>query len=153
MNQRALAARARALGLQDLIRLGRGERQQGGRTKDSILANAFEAVLGALYLDAGLEVARAFLLRELGAELAEPGRRSRDAKTRPAGAPPGAAASRAAEYYATVETTGPAHALEFRVEVRAGDTVLGTGQRRIQARSRAGRGARGLADCSPAKAV
>ena len=125
VNQRALAAHARSLGLQDLIRLGRGERRQGGRTKDSILANAFEAVLGALYLDAGLEVARAFLLRELGPELAEPGRRVRDAKT--ALQQLLQAGGREPPVYETVETTGPAHALEFQVEVRAGDSVLGRG--------------------------
>ena len=82
-------------------------------------------MLGALYLDAGLEVARAFLQRELGSELAEPGRRSRDAKT--ALQQLLQASGREPPVYATVETTGPAHALEFRVEVRAGDTVLGQG--------------------------
>jgi ribonuclease III len=125
VNQRALAAHARALGLQDLVRLGRGERQQGGHAKDSILANAFEAVLGALYLDAGLAVARAFLLRELGSELADPGQRTPDAKT--ALQQHLQASGREPPVYATLETTGPAHAREFKVEVRAGDTVLGQG--------------------------
>jgi len=125
VNQRALAARARSLGLQDLIRLGRGARRQGGRSKDSILANAFEAVVGALYLDGGLEAARAFLEPELRAELAEPVGRERDAKSalqehlQGLGQPP--------PDYAVVETHGPAHARRFSVEVRAGDTVIGTG--------------------------
>ena len=126
VNERALAARARSLGLQDLIRLGRGAGLQGGRSKDSILANAFEAVLGALYLDAGLEVARAFLLRELGAELAEPGLRSRDAKS--ALQEHLQALGQPLPEYHVVETEGPPHARQFRVEVRAGDTVLGTGR-------------------------
>ena len=124
VNQRALAARARSLGLQELVRLGRGERRQGGRTKDSILANAFEAVVGALFLDGGLEAARAFVARELGPELVEPGG-PRDAKT--ALQQRLQASGAALPQYAVIETLGPPHAREFRVEVRAGETVLGSG--------------------------
>jgi ribonuclease-3 len=60
----ALAGRARALGLGAHLRLGRGE-EPGGRDRESILADAFEAVAGALYLDAGLSVVQAFVRREL----------------------------------------------------------------------------------------
>ena len=63
------------------MRLGRGERRHGGRSKNSILANMFEAVLGALYLDGGIDAARTFLARELGPVLAHPGPRARDPKT------------------------------------------------------------------------
>ena len=125
VNQRALAARARSLGLDAVLRLGRGERRQGGRAKDSILANAFEAVLGALYLDGGLEVARAFLLRELGAELREPAPRERDPKT--ALQELLQAEGREPPSYLTVAASGPPHAREFSVEVRAGATLLGVG--------------------------
>jgi ribonuclease-3 len=125
VNRRALAARARALGLDAFVRLGRGERRQGGRAKDSILANAFEAVLGALYLDGGLEVARAFLMRELGSELSEPGPRELDPKT--ALQQLLQAQGREPPTYLTVAATGPAHAREFSVEVRAGATLLGVG--------------------------
>ena len=50
VNKQALAARARAIGLDQLVRLGRGEGRSAGREKASILANVFESVLGALYL-------------------------------------------------------------------------------------------------------
>jgi ribonuclease-3 len=60
----ALAARARGLGLGAHLRLGRGE-EATGRDRDSTLADAFEAVAGALYLDGGLPVAQTFVRREL----------------------------------------------------------------------------------------
>jgi ribonuclease-3 len=125
VNKRALAARARALGLDGLVRLGRGERRQGGRAKESILANAFEAVLGALYLDGGLEAARAFLARELGPELTAPGKRERDPKT--ALQQLLQSAGREPPSYLTVAASGPPHEREFSVEVRAGATLLGVG--------------------------
>jgi len=53
-----LARWAAALGLGALVRLGRGEEQTGGRARESILATTLEAVLGALYLEAGLDAVR-----------------------------------------------------------------------------------------------
>jgi ribonuclease-3 len=128
VNRRALAARARALGLDDLIRLGRGERRSGGRTKDSILANAFEAVLGALYEDGGLEAARAFLERELPEAELERATRSPDPKTTLQERLQ--ASGRNPPHYETIATRGPAHAREFEVEVRAGAALLGVGSGR-----------------------
>lgn len=61
----SLASRSRAMGVGELLRFGKGE-QVSGRDRDSILADAFEALVGALFLDGGLEVARSFILRELG---------------------------------------------------------------------------------------
>lgn len=63
VNMGALADVARDLGLGDHIRLGKGEEMSGGRDKASILADALEAVLGAIYLDLGLEVARKIVER------------------------------------------------------------------------------------------
>lgn len=60
--QDVLADRARTLGLGDCIRLGRGEEQSAGREKDSILADVLEALIAALYLDAGLDGARSLIL-------------------------------------------------------------------------------------------
>ena len=57
VNQASLAAIAKALGLGDHIFLGRGEAASGGRNKPSILSCAFEAIIGALYLDAGYDAA------------------------------------------------------------------------------------------------
>ena len=56
---------AAELGLGDYIRLGRGEEHTGGRKRTSILADAVEALIAAMYLDGGLEVARAFIERHI----------------------------------------------------------------------------------------
>lgn len=55
VNQRTLADKAQLIRLGDVIRMSRGEEQSGGRTRPSILADTFEAVLGAMHLDQGLE--------------------------------------------------------------------------------------------------
>ena len=63
VNAQALADVARSLDLGELVRLGKGEEQSGGRDKASILADALEAVIGAVYLDAGLDAARGLIER------------------------------------------------------------------------------------------
>jgi ribonuclease-3 len=82
VNQRALAARARAIGLGAFVKLGRTERRSAGDQKDTILANCLEALVGAVYLDGGLEPVRA-LARRLFGEAVERGAGPprRDAKT------------------------------------------------------------------------
>lgn len=65
----ALARFARALDLGDSLQLGKGESATGGREKSSILADALEAVIGAVFLDAGLSAAEAVILRVVGQQL------------------------------------------------------------------------------------
>src|ERR1700730_9324585 len=65
VNAHSLEAAARRLRLGDHLRLGRGEEKTGGREKQTLLADAFEAVLAAIYLDAGLSAAREVLCRAL----------------------------------------------------------------------------------------
>ena len=65
----ALADAARRLRLGDMLRLGRGEERTRGRDKASLLANALEAVIGAVYMDGGLTAARTFTLQVLDAQL------------------------------------------------------------------------------------
>ncbi len=74
---------AKELGLDHLLLLGKGEENGGGRKRPSILADSVEALIGAIYLDGGLESARAFILSFLPAkvELAEQGGAFRDYKT------------------------------------------------------------------------
>jgi ribonuclease III len=67
VNRRTLAERARALGLGAHLIVSRGEESSGGRERASTLADAFEALLGAVFLDGGFEAARGFILREFGA--------------------------------------------------------------------------------------
>lgn len=66
VNRRSLAERARAIGLGAHLVLGRGEESHGGRERPSALADAFEALLGAIFLDGGFDAAREFILREFG---------------------------------------------------------------------------------------
>lgn len=61
--EESLHAVAMQLGLGEYIRLGRGEEHTGGRTRTSILADAVEAIIAAMYLDGGIEVSRAFITR------------------------------------------------------------------------------------------
>ena len=64
VNRRTLAEHGRRLGLGGALIVSRGEELHGGRERPSALADAYEALLGAMYLDGGIEVARAFILRE-----------------------------------------------------------------------------------------
>jgi ribonuclease-3 len=127
----ALAVAARRLDLGAHLMLGRGEESSGGREKDSLLADAFEAVLAAIYLDGGIRACRAFVRRCLGSfKGGSAGGDSsvRDAKTELQER--WQALSRVTPSYRIVETTGPAHAREFTVEVLAGDRVLAKGSGR-----------------------
>jgi ribonuclease-3 len=78
-----LASWARSLGLRDLVLVGRGEDRAGGRDRDPLLASAFEAVLGAIYLDRGFRAARKLVNGLVAREIASwEGRPVLDAKSR-----------------------------------------------------------------------
>lgn len=81
---RTLAEIAREFDLGELIRLGSGEMKSGGHRRESILADALEALIGAIYLDGGLEACRERVLAWFGARLdqVEPGEVNKDAKSR-----------------------------------------------------------------------
>ncbi|HKJ25630.1 MAG TPA: ribonuclease III [Myxococcota bacterium] len=132
VNNRNLAAYARDLGLGELVRLGRGERRAGGAERERLLGNLFEAVVGALYLDGGLEVATRFLRGRFGdavgarAELPEV-----DPKTRLQEW--SVAEHRVFPSYATVGDSGVENDEgRFRVEVHVGDERFGTGEGRTK---------------------
>jgi len=123
-----LAAAAGNIGLGEQIRFGRGEELTGGRSKASLLADVFEAVLGAVYLDGGLRAARSFVRRHLGPVL----RRTRgaastvdDFKTRLQELLQ--ARLQCTPRYRIVSTSGPPHALEFTAEVWLGGESMGRG--------------------------
>ena len=125
VNRVELAAIAREIGLGDHIEMGVGELSSGGRRKDSILADAMEAVLCAVYLDAGLEASRVVILRHwtdlIRSKAQAPGKR--DFKTR---LQERLASKGMRPDYAVVDT-GPDHAKVFSAEVSVDGVVLGTG--------------------------
>jgi ribonuclease-3 len=123
----ALARSAQQIALGDHLLLGRGEEQSGGRGRVAMLCDAFEALVGALYLDQGLETTRRFLVPFLQATLDEvvDDSPARDAKTRLQEwtqarfhAPP---------RYVTVRQLGPDHAKEFTVQVFVRGEMRGEG--------------------------
>ena len=122
----ALAQIARGLGLGEHIRLGRGEILTGGRDKASILADTVEALIGATYLDAGGDVATAFVLRLIQPLLAEPGHFgvSMDPKT---SLQELAASAGAGIPVYTIEASGPDHSKEFVATVTVGSAVTAQG--------------------------
>lgn len=117
VNEEGLARVGRALGLGDLLLLGRGEELTGGREKPSLLANAIEAVIGALYLGNGLEAVLRLVDTFFGEALegVAQGRQGRDNKSMLQEA----AQSRlkSAPKYRVVSETGPEHEKIFEVEV------------------------------------
>ena len=74
VQQDALARLARKLELGSFLITGKGELESGGTERDSTLADLFEALLGAYYLDAGFDAARQFILAQFNAEFPEPHR-------------------------------------------------------------------------------
>jgi ribonuclease-3 len=126
----ALAGQARTLGLGEYLRLGRGEVSSGGRHRPNILCGAFEAVIGAIYLDQGIEPIRALLssLFQPEADKVVESHSDRDAKSLLQESVQ--AELQLTPYYHTVRESGPDHAKEFTVEVTVGNQVIGRGRGR-----------------------
>jgi ribonuclease-3 len=123
-----LARLSSRLKLGEYLLLGEGESQRGGRHRPALLASAFEAVVGALYLDLGYEAAAGFVValadfeltsyRPLGS-LKSPKSRLQEFTQRLSGERP---------QYRLVQAIGPDHAKVFRVEVAVGGRVIGVGE-------------------------
>ncbi len=132
VNEEALCQVARELGLGELLLLGRGEELTGGRLKPSVLADALEAVIGALYLDRGLPEVLSFVDRFFTASLdrVRDGKAGSDYKTRLQ--EEAQLHHKAAPRYRVVSQTGPDHERTFEVEV----TVAGQSYARATGRSK-----------------
>ena len=127
-NAAALARVARKLTLGDFLRLGRGEERSGGREKGALLADALEAVLGALWLDGGPGPVRAVFAHWFADEIAEAlaaggddnpkgelqERMQREQKDSPR--------------YELLEESGPPHERHFKVAVHLGEARIGEGE-------------------------
>jgi len=129
----ALARQAIRLGLGEHLLLGRGEEKTGGRRKRALLADGYEALIAAVYLDGGTEAARAFILREFepllgdvaGAVTIGDDHKSALQEVLQGRGDP------LPEYVVTAEE-GPAHRRLFRVEVRVRGTVLAEAEGRTK---------------------
>ncbi len=144
VNARTLESAARRLNLGEHLRLGRGEEKTGGREKQTLLADAFEAVIAAVYLDAGLHSARDVLHRvlfehaieERGDSLADSDRKSalqeflQGRRQSPA-------------EYRVARETGPDHQKTFEIEVWVEGKCMasGVGSTKKEAEQRAARSA------------
>lgn len=111
--------------LGDHLLLGRGEEMSGGREKKALLANALEALIAALYLDAGIEPVRQFVIHDIigDTHVPEDDLRIRDYKS--ALQEMAQALKLPQPRYAIVEERGPEHAKTFLVEVRLGHDWIG----------------------------
>jgi len=125
----SLATEARRLGLGDALLLSKGEEQGGGRTNPYLLANTFEALIGAIFLDQGLEKAAAFIKKELLPKTDDILRRGlKDAKS--------LFQEKAQEKYSitptykTLAEWGPDHNKQFRVGVFLGKEKVAEGEGR-----------------------
>jgi ribonuclease-3 len=118
VRRETLAAIARELELGEVLRLGPGELKSGGRGRDSILADAFEAIIGAIYLDSGMASCRDVLEALYGDRLVKAAREVglKDAKTRLQEILQGR--GRALPQYTVVKREGAAHDQSFTVECR-----------------------------------
>ena len=127
VKQDSLTAQGRALNLGPLLILSRGESQNGGRDRPSILADAFEALLGALFLDGGYDVARRFILQAFAANFADV--ESGPSTDNPKGALQEVlqAISSEAPQYQVLSATGPDHDRNFECAVFYKGEEIGRG--------------------------
>ena len=124
---KTLALFARRVGIGEALRLGHGEEEAGGRGRDANLCDAFEAVVGALYLDGGLATVESFVepLIEPVAEAILAAEADQDAKSRLQEW--SQAELRVTPHYRIVGERGPDHAKTFVAEVLLGEQVVGRG--------------------------
>ncbi len=145
-----LAEQASSLKLGDWLLLGRGEEANRGRAKTSNLANALEALIGALYLDQGLAKSRRFILRQLKPELEKikAGKTTSNYKALVQELIQGQ--KRPTPVYRLVEAIGPDHSKQFTAEILVDGEALGrgTGKSKKVAESQAARAAWEKLRCS-----
>ncbi len=125
VNGRTLALKAGEIGLGPKLRLGKGEEKSGGRDKISILAAAFEAVIGAIYVDGGLTPAQRVVEKLFADDIGGPSA-ERDYKTELQEI--AYRRFRAQPVYELVSARGPDHAKRFTTRIRIGGRELGVGE-------------------------
>jgi len=122
-----LAEFARQIGLERALLLGRGEDAHGGRQRDTLLSAAFEALVGALYLDGGLEVVKVFLTSRIARAMEQIMAQRLDEDPKSVLQERVQARGHASPVYEVVKMEGPDHHRRFEVEVLVDGTALGRG--------------------------
>jgi ribonuclease-3 len=127
VRRRTLARFAQELDLGGFLLMGHGEAESGGRNRAATLCAALEAVVGALYLDAGLEAVRSFIMPFVEPEVARAleGRWDKDAKSLLQELVQGQ--MQRTPHYRTIDERGPDHAKEFTVQVVIDGVAYGQG--------------------------
>ncbi len=132
VSTQALAQCAERMGLGEHLILGRGEEKTGGRQKPALLADTFEALVAAIYLDGGFEAAAAFLRRELHAAIDEGRDHTRVRDYKSALQERLQADGRPLPEYRVSGESGPDHRKVFSVDVLVGGDVLGSASGRAK---------------------
>jgi ribonuclease-3 len=122
-----LARFARSFGLGKYLKLGKGEEHSGGRERNNLLADAFEAVLAAIYIDQGMAVADSFLIPLLEAESAHVALHGVQLDHKSRLQERVQSERNQTPRYRTLNAEGPDHSRTFTIEVFAGDQRLGVG--------------------------
>jgi ribonuclease-3 len=123
-----LAHFATGLKLGDYLFLGRGEEESGGRQRAAILCDAFEALVGALYLDQGLEAARSFVCQIIEPSLEDILASDTDKDAKSQLQEVAQSHYQLTPTYRTIKEQGPDHAKEFTVAALIGDKTYGVGE-------------------------
>ena len=127
IRQETLAQLALTLKLGDYLHLGKGEEATGGRERQTNLADAFESLVGAIFLDQGLDAARDFVLSKLGSHLERVSAEGIGRNYKALLQEFTQAKFKQLPTYRVVEASGPDHDRGFTVEVVLEDRVLGAG--------------------------
>lgn len=127
VNRKALVLYAKQLNLRDFLLLSNSASQATEKGTDTILADAYEAVIGAIYLDGGMEEARQFVLRQLMSALKEGTLHEADENYKSALLEYAQANGKALPCYTILKEEGPDHDRTFTVEVTLSDGLVGVG--------------------------
>lgn len=141
--EQALHVLALELELDTYLKLGKGETLLGGRKRSGMLSDAYEALIGAIYVDGGFQASRSFILKQQAKQLADPDGQwlAVDAKTQ---LQEMAQAQQQSVKYELLKRTGPSHAPEFEVVVLFDDVKIGHGKGRSKKEAQQAAAAQGI---------
>lgn len=124
----SLAQTAKALSLGDHLRLSRGEEDSGGRDKDYLLANTFEAILGAIYIDKGYEECKSFVERSLLPKIEEIVKHRLDIDNKTKIQELAQSLYKSTPVYEVINEEGPDHDKTFTVVIKIDNKIYGEGK-------------------------